>query len=251
MNRRFKQLLLSTTALLLIGCGEVTTSSDKTPNTTHPTTTQAEDEQATITSSQSTTITLKDIVATVNTLSPTESNKYQTQQIKNWLTKITQEVNDLTNKDYTTLINQYQDKKLFTINDKLFSTDQNLTMGSDGHITLIKDSFTIVKGSCDTVAIMNSIVVCTEDAHASKSENSIIISNGDVKLSAVGIDGGKGSLVYSKSNVQSTFTKNSVFLFSNSVKTSLIENSDCINTKTATSETGLCNEISTSRLIEE
>ena len=250
----FKQLLLSSTALILIGCGEVTTSSDKTPNTTHtPTTLGESSERETVTSSQSTTVMLKDIVATVNTISTTKSNKYQVVKIKSWVEKITQEVSELTNKDYTPLIKQYQDKKLFAINSKLFSTDQNLTMDSDGHITLIKDSFTIVKGSCETVAIMNSIVICTENIHASKSENSVIISNGEVELTAVGTDStiNKGSLIYSKKNVTGSFIKNSVFLFSDTVKTTLIENSDCINTNKSTSQTGICNELTTSRLIEE
>jgi hypothetical protein len=250
----FRHLLLSSTALILIGCGEVTTSNDKTPSATNnPTTLGVNSERETVTSSLSTTVMLKDIVATVNTISTTKSNKYQVVQIKSWIEKITQEVSELTSKDYTLLINQYQDKKLFAINDKLFSTDKNLTIGSDGHISVIKDSFTIVKGSCETVAIMNSIVVCTENIHASKSENSVIISNGEVELTAVGTDTtiNKGSLIYSKKSVTGSFIKNSVFLFSDTVETTLIENSDCINTNNSTSQTGICNELTTSRLIEE
>jgi len=259
-----KQLILFLTTLFIIGCGEMTVSDGNEPSNNNSATSNEYQETAQVEESSnevgrenivnpSNNLTLATIVKVINSLESNNENREQFLTIMNWLENITNEVNELTAKDFSLLVKNNKKLTLFTINENVFSTDRDLVVSSDGGIIRIDESITLVKGACDTVAITNSIVICTEDIHASKTDRSIVVSNQDLNLPFVGTDNSNknGVLAYTKNKVNSSLVKNSVFLFSEQVNITQIENSDCINTKEFTSQNGVCNEITTTKLVDK
>jgi hypothetical protein len=265
--------MLLISIFFFIGCGEITYDEQ---NTTNPTiksdnlpTSQNNDDNQTVTESEvdsaqqanetisgteTTNQKLDDIIEVINTMDSNSTNEVQKVAIFNWLEVITSEVNELTTKDFTQLVNTYKDLPLFPINEKVFSTSENFGnyISDNGHIGLISDTFVILKGDCNSTHVENSIILCTENAEITSLNNDIIIANGTINLTGTitTAENPLGALIYNKKSLESTSLDNSVILFSNPIKYTSIENSDCINTGEVSGSSGTCNEITTNNLTE-
>lgn len=256
LNPLIKFIILFITLFSLIGCGEVVVSDPSKPSPSeNPTNTadQVITEQAeeVLINDQDKNIVLSDIVNIINTMETTSNNAKQLADIINWLENLTNQVNELTNKDFRTLITNTKNLQLFAINNKVFSTDKALSISDDGHIGFINNSLVIVKGDCNSTYIKDSIVLCTENLKVTNLTNDIIISNGTITLTSSGVTSdNEGALLYNKKNLQSTALNNSVVLFSSPIKFTSIVNTDCINTGASNGTTGICNQLTTDNLTE-
>ena len=250
MKNLSKYTLFLITLILLSACGEVTVGEEKKPNRPHQVTNV---EDATETSSQ--TIALKSIMDTIKTMNTSSSNEEQYSKIMNWLEGITNEVNELTAKDFRTLVINLKNSELFYLSDNIYSTNENLHIYDEGKATFIGlgaegSHFVLLDKSSEIANVQNSIIVCSGDLNISHSSNNIIIVNGKLDIAHDG-SVGTGSIIYNKGNVVVSHSTGSVFLFENHVETSFIDDGTCINTGTTNSSNGQCTEIKTETLTEE
>ena len=256
MKNLSKYTLFLITLILLTACGEVTVGEEKKPNRPHQVTNV---EDATETSSQ--TIALKSIMDTIKTMNTSSSNEEQYSKIMNWLEGITNEVNKLTTKDFSTIVTNFKNKELFYLSDNIYSTDEALYIYDNGHAEFIGldsvkgGSFVLLDKNSEIANVQNSIIVCSGDLNISHSHNNIIIVNGKLDISMDGVNENQntdeGSIIYNKGDVKVSHSYGSVFLFENHVETSFIYDGNCINTGTTNSSTGQCTEIRTDTLTED
>jgi len=270
-NLSKKSLLLL--AFLFVGCGEITTSDteENSPhiNTTQPNNIEEEQESSTTNTqgtrptrvSTSSTLQLKDIVQTIQNMKTSGSNETQYSKILNWTETVVNEVNELTAKDFRTVVSNYKKRELIYLGHNIFSTDKTLHIYENEQPTFIGlnpskgGDVVIINKNSEIANVQDSIVICTGDLNISHSHNNIIIVNGKLTISADGVNNtnttDEGSIIYNKGEIAVSHAYGSVFLFEKHVETSFIVDGDCINTGTTKSSHGQCNEIKTTKLIED
>ena len=276
MKNLSKQILLFLAIILFTSCGELTTSNSPNNQTDNSQTPDNTQEPEMINPSENTTdnsqgtrptlinnsnsVVLQNIVETIQNLSTSGSNSTQYGAIMNWVENIANETNELTAKDFRTIVSSYTNRELSYIGENIFSTDSSLTINNSGDITAIglnRDTgggVVFINKDSDIAFVQDSIVISTGDLNISHSTNSIIIANGNLNISNDGVNQDSntddGSIIYNKQDVNVSHSYGSVFLFEHHVETSFIYDGDCINTGTTNSSHGQCNEISTTRLTE-
>jgi len=255
MNKLSKYTLFFITLIFLSACGEVTVGEKKQLN--RPQATNVEGVSETIKQ----TLVLKNIMNSIQTMDTNSSNKEQYSEIIKWLENITNEVNELTAKDFRTLVENFKNSELFYLSDNIYSTDNTLQIYEGGKATFIGlnpskgGSFVLLNKSSDIANVQNSIIVCSGDLNISHSHNNIIIVNGKLDIGMDGVtedqNTDEGSIIYNKGDVNVSHSYGSVFLFENHIETSFIYDGSCINTGITNSSNGQCTEIKTETLTED
>ena len=272
-NLSKKSLLLLT--ILLTGCGELTTSDTKDNNSQinsdTPQSNDIEEQESSTTAtngqgtrpiiSSNSKVQLKDIIKTIRSMKTSGLNKTQYSKIMDWTEIIVAEVNELTAKNFKTLILNYKKRELIYLGHDIFSTDKTLHIYENEQPTFIGmnpskgGDVVIINKNSEIANVQDSIIICTGDLNISHSHNNIIIVNGKLTISADGVNSkkktDKGSIIYNKGEVAVSHSYGSVFLFEKHIETSFIYDGDCINIGTTNSSHGQCNEIKTTKLIED
>jgi len=244
-------------AILFIGCGELSTSETKN-NSSHINNSQ--DIEPTMVSINS-ALRLKDITKIIQKMKRSGSNKTQYAKIIDWTETIVDEVNELTTKDFKSLISNYKKRELIYLGHDIFSTDKTLHIYDNAQPTFIGlnlskgGAVVILDKNSEIANVQDSIIICTGDLKISHSHNNIIIVTGKLTISADGVNNkdktDEGSIIYNKGKVTVSHSYGSVFLFEKHVETSFIYDGDCINSGTTNSSHGQCNEIKTTKLEED
>lgn len=252
----FKTIMILIPLLFIIGCGEITydeESSNKNIETTSqnsdvnhiPSESEVDSAQQaneTIGNNEEGNSVLEKIMATTNTLATTNNNEENLLSISAWIVQITNEVSELTAKNFNTLITDISPSQLSSINSNIFSNNTLLEVEDDGTIGHVDGDILIMKGDCNIGYLDNSILICTGNVDIAHSTNNIIIADGDIEISH---DGSHltGSIIYNKKHVDVSHSSQAVFIGSNSVETAHLTDSDCINVKSSDSSHGACNHI--------
>jgi len=268
-NTFFKPLTLILALFLLIGCGEVThnqetpsnstqstaqnsnTDSDTNTNTTQPIgdseVNAAQQANETISGTDTNSSVLSKIMGTVNTLATGSSNEASLLDISAWVIQVSNEVSELTAKNFNELMTDISPSELSSVGSNVFSNNTLLEVENDGSINSVTKNLLIMKGNCSIAYLQDSILVCTGNVDISHSTNNIIIANGDIEIAH---DGSylTGSIIYNPQKVQVSHSTKSVFIGSSHVETSHITDSDCINVTDANSSNGSCNHIQSADL---
>ncbi len=193
-----------------------------------------------------------EVVSKIDSAKSSSNNKNEFQSILQWLETITDEVHQITGKDYRTLVKQQQEKTLNYIGHNVYTTNlEDINVKRSGKIGHLNQAFLLIVGDCDISFISNSIVFCTGNIKISHSDSNILIANGYIDISH---DGGgprnSGSIIYTREDVEIGHASNSVFLYTNYIDVSHMHGSDCINTKDSVTSHGVCRHFK-SRLQED
>lgn len=175
--------------------------------------------------------------------------------IINWVEGITQEIKVKTGKDYTHVVQQIKNKKVFQVSEDTFSTDPNLRLDDDGSINSIENAFLLVIGDCEVTTPQNSIVFCTANVDIAHSENNIIVSGKDVDIAHDGMNTFAednthdyiGSIIYSKKNIYVSHSYKSTFLYAKNIDVAHVNQSSCINTGFFKASHGVCQNYTVER----
>jgi len=274
-QKLFKSISLLIPTLFILACGEITyDDADKTntQNSSNQTVENSQNNEATnhsnsevetaqqanetISGAESNVQKLDDVISLMNTMQTHSSNEAQKTAILNWVEKVATEVNELTNKDFISLVNLYKSLPLYPINDQVFSTNKELSISDNGNIITIRDSFTLVKGDCNTVGIENSVIICTENFYVTNVLNSFVAVKGTSDIMSSGRDNDNleanplGILHYGHKAVEGSFITRSIFIGSDPVVLTQVEDTTCINTQNVSTSSGICTDITSSNLSE-
>lgn len=260
----FNIIIFFTIIQIFMGCEEVTLSNPQTTDANKSTLIDTSDtpniEDQPLINTQNSNKTLDDIVKIINTMDTTSNNEAQKTDILNWIEKVAIEVNELTNKNYISLIQENLDKELFYLGKNIYSTKQTLHIYDDGNPGYIgsppwkETNIVIINKDANINGIDDSIILCTGDLNVSSSHNSIIVAKGTLNIGMDGVSENNkiidGSIIYNKGLIEIAHSYDSSFLFAKHVQSSHIYGSDCINTGTTNSSHGQCNEITSTNLTE-